>query len=154
MSLFLSMPNAEKKITRREFLNLSIFASFAIAGLSTIYTISRYLYPPTESSQNVDQKILVATLNELPPGSAKFFRYKNKPSVVINSASGITALSAICSHLGCIVKWDSSKHILKCPCHEGYFDVTGRVLGGPPPRPLTALKVTVSDNNIYVGEEA
>lgn len=141
----------EKKITRREFLSLGIAAGFAVAAIASTYSVFKYLYPTEEAAQQVEEKIMVASLDELPPGSAKFFRFRNKPSVVINHNGKITALSAVCTHLGCIVKWDGDQQLLKCPCHAGVFDSSGRVLAGPPPAPLPALKALVANNKIYVG---
>jgi len=48
----------------------------------------------------------------------------------------VHALSATCTHLGCQVRWDAASTKFRCPCHGGVFDVDGRVVEGPPPRPL------------------
>jgi Rieske Fe-S protein len=47
----------------------------------------------------------------------------------------VLAISAGCTHLGCIVTWDEGQQIFKCPCHDGRFDAEGNVLSGPPPAP-------------------
>jgi Rieske Fe-S protein len=54
------------------------------------------------------------------------------------------ALSAVCQHLGCRVHWDDAEKHFKCPCHGGVYDRDGRVLAGPPPRPLEQLNVRVN----------
>ncbi|MEK7376349.1 MAG: ubiquinol-cytochrome c reductase iron-sulfur subunit [Candidatus Margulisiibacteriota bacterium] len=142
----------DRRFTRREFLSLSIFASFAVAASSGLYTVFKYLYPAQETPLQAGEKIMVAELNDLPSGSTFIFRYRNKPSILINSKTGITALSLVCTHLGCVVKWDPVKNILICPCHAGIFDASGRVISGPPPAPLPKLNVTVKERKIYVGE--
>jgi Rieske Fe-S protein len=43
---------------------------------------------------------------------------------------------AICTHLNCTVCYQPGENRIYCACHEGYYDVDGRVLAGPPPRPL------------------
>jgi Rieske Fe-S protein len=53
------------------------------------------------------------------------------------------AISAGCTHLGCIVTWDEEQNIFKCPCHEGKFDAEGRVISGPPPAPLKRHKTKI-----------
>jgi menaquinol-cytochrome c reductase iron-sulfur subunit len=61
------------------------------------------------------------------------------------------AYNAHCTHLGCAFSYDETQKIFACPCHHGEFDVkTGRVLAGPPPRPLDELKVEVRDDAVWV----
>jgi len=54
------------------------------------------------------------------------------------------ALSSVCQHLGCRVRWDQPKQQFLCPCHGGVYDRSGRVVSGPPPRPLDRLNVRVN----------
>jgi cytochrome b6-f complex iron-sulfur subunit len=78
--------------------------------------------------------------------------YAGEPAVVVRTASGVVARSLLCSHFGCRVQWEASKERYHCPCHEGIFDGEGRLLGGPPTRPLRALPVEVAGRGILVGE--
>jgi menaquinol-cytochrome c reductase iron-sulfur subunit len=55
----------------------------------------------------------------------------------------VRALSATCTHLGCQVRWDGTDKKFICPCHGGVYDATGRVLSGPPPRPLDSIEARV-----------
>jgi Rieske Fe-S protein len=57
---------------------------------------------------------------------------------------GYRALSATCTHLGCRVSWQPAAKQFKCPCHGGVFDRDGRVVSGPPPRPLRRLNVRLN----------
>jgi nitrite reductase/ring-hydroxylating ferredoxin subunit len=54
------------------------------------------------------------------------------------------ALSAVCTHLGCVVAWQDQAGEFLCPCHGGRFSADGQVLGGPPPKPLETLLVSGS----------
>lgn len=70
------------------------------------------------------------------------------------------AVSAVCTHLGCIAQWKSEEGIVACPCHGSKFDSEGRVLEGPAPRPLQRFAmaldeqgVLVVDKGVIVGEE-
>jgi Rieske Fe-S protein len=69
-----------------------------------------------------------------------------KQSVIFIDKDGdnYRALSAICQHLGCRVHWEPSAQQFKCPCHGGVYDREGRVVSGPPPRPLERLNVRVN----------
>ncbi len=52
------------------------------------------------------------------------------------------AYSQKCTHLSCAVYYSKNNNRLECPCHEGYFSIEdGRVLQGPPPRPLPRIQI-------------
>lgn len=63
--------------------------------------------------------------------------------LVWDGESAVHALSATCTHLGCQVGWDAETKKFKCPCHGGVYDLTGKVLSGPPPRPLDAIEARI-----------
>jgi Rieske Fe-S protein len=65
----------------------------------------------------------------------------------------VIAISAGCTHLGCIVTWDEDQHIFKCPCHDGKYDADGNVLSGPPPAPLKRHPARVEDGKIFLSTE-
>jgi Rieske Fe-S protein len=62
-------------------------------------------------------------------------------------------LSAVCTHLGCGVKWDGAAKQYKCPCHGGIYDREGKVLAGPPPRPLDRLNTRVNEQTTDIEVE-
>lgn len=73
-----------------------------------------------------------------------------------NSASGIIAYSAICTHTGCdITNWNAEQLNMACPCHESQFDVLngGSVVGGPAPRPLAMLPLVIDQGRVIVAAE-
>ncbi len=65
----------------------------------------------------------------------------------------VVAISATCSHLGCIVTWDEDQHIFKCPCHNGRYNAEGEVISGPPPKPLRRHRTKIEDNRILLATE-
>jgi len=67
---------------------------------------------------------------------------KEKKAYVIGAAGGVYALSAVCTHLGCITRFKSDERAIACPCHGSRFDLEGNVVHGPAPRPLPWLDVT------------
>jgi Rieske Fe-S protein len=75
----------------------------------------------------------------------KLFRYptQNDPAILVRRVDGgLSAFSQKCTHLSCAVYYAAETNRLECPCHEGYFSVeTGRVLQGPPPRPLPRIRI-------------
>ncbi len=62
----------------------------------------------------------------------------------------VVVMSNICTHLGCPARWEDENDRFFCPCHDGIYDIEGRVIGGPPPRPLDRLKPIVRDGYLFV----
>ncbi len=58
--------------------------------------------------------------------------------------------SATCTHLGCAVAWDSGSRTFRCPCHGGVYGIDGRVVSGPPPRPLRRLPLEIRGGEVFV----
>jgi len=63
----------------------------------------------------------------------------------VHAAEGFYALSAVCTHLGCLTAWKPELGIIACPCHGSKFNQLGVKIDGPAPRPLPWLKVSVSE---------
>jgi len=77
---------------------------------------------------------------EFSDGTVRF--NKEQKAYVIGVAGGVYALSAVCTHLGCITRFRSEQRVIACPCHGSVFDLEGNVVHGPAPRPLQWLDVT------------
>jgi Rieske Fe-S protein len=72
--------------------------------------------------------------------------------LVWDGEHGIRAMSATCTHLGCQVQWNAKEKKFRCPCHGGVYAADGRVLEGPPPRPLATIEARIdpSDSSVLV----
>jgi len=64
---------------------------------------------------------------------------KDEVYITKHADGSFLALSARCTHRGCIIAWNPSLKTFRCPCHGGQFDQTGAVIGGPPPMPLPQM---------------
>ena len=84
------------------------------------------------------------------PCRNKLFRFGRIPCIAIAHQGTIHALSTICSHLGCLVRWDAGTGTLACPCHRASFGLEGQVLEGPPPRPLESFLVQIVEDRVIV----
>lgn len=69
---------------------------------------------------------------------------------VVRRAEGIVAFDPRCTHLGCAYHWHAQNNEFLCPCHNGLYDIEGRVTGGPPPRPLDTYPTAIEDGVLYV----
>jgi menaquinol-cytochrome c reductase iron-sulfur subunit len=70
--------------------------------------------------------------------------------VVKKPDGSLTVFSPICPHLGCGYRWDDATRHFVCPCHLSVYDINGKVLSGPAPRPLDTLPAKVEDGILYV----
>lgn len=146
-----AMDGAER--TRRGFLDMALGLLGAISALGVVYPVGMFLWPREEKKEGGAARSMKFPVGDVPIGEAKFVRFLNKPAVIIRpNEQEIYALSAVCTHLGCVVKWNETGKELFCPCHGGRFDVKGNVLGGPPPRPLPAFTATLDNEYIVVAE--
>ena len=98
-------------------------------------------------------KMKIATLDNIPVGSSLVFFYPqdDEPCVLVRpEINTLLAYGQKCTHLSCAVIPEMKEKIFACPCHHGSFAMNdGRVLAGPPPRPLPRVKLEVHGNDIY-----
>jgi cytochrome b6-f complex iron-sulfur subunit len=140
-----------KTTSRRSFLGASLTIVLLAAMAGVINTLVKYLWPTKEIiGAGAAGGTTTVPLSEVPIGGSKTVRYLGKPYVVVRLATGIYAVSAVCTHLGCIVDWDEARKILACPCHAGFFSLNGSVISGPPPAPLPVAQVKVVGNQIIL----
>ena len=143
--------SAPEQVTRRGFLERFIGGSMGVLAATYVVGILAYLAPAKKSSKGAESPTDVGLLDDLPKGKAKVVQHADKPVIVVHGEKGPIALSAVCTHLGCVVQWDTERKQIKCPCHAGMFDLQGNVVGGPPPRPLPMVPIQVKDGHILVG---
>ncbi|PLY10064.1 MAG: cytochrome B6 [Desulfuromonas sp.] len=143
------MNSSQPAPSRRTFLTLILGALGTILAGVASYPIWRFLRPGSGAKEN---QTVTLKREELLYDAATFITYQGRPAVVLQTSPGaFVALSAVCTHLGCIVKWQADKGEFVCPCHGGRFSPQGEVLGGPPPSPLEALPVTLDGDLLVVG---
>jgi Rieske Fe-S protein len=81
------------------------------------------------------------------------FALGTKPAILIHTPDGQwRAFAARCTHLSCTVRYRQDLGLIWCPCHDGRFDLTGKNVGGPPPRPLPQHSVVLRGDEVYVTE--
>jgi cytochrome b6-f complex iron-sulfur subunit len=134
---------------RRGFLRflLSVFSLTALG--SFLYPISRFIAPPLASK--FTSKLSIEK-DLIPVGGAKEIVLGNAPAIIINVPDkGYVAVSRVCTHLGCLVQYDKKEKRLLCPCHAGVFDLEGKVLSGPPPKPLETIPLKVEGGILLIG---
>jgi cytochrome b6-f complex iron-sulfur subunit len=135
---------------RRDFLDLLLKLAGATLGAFVLYPVVRYLVPP-RIPEATTRRVVAAKKGELAPGSFKTFAFGGQPGILIHGSDGVyRALSAVCTHLGCTVQYRKDENSIWCACHNGRYDLDGRNVSGPPPRPLERYVVHEEGDDIVV----
>lgn len=144
----------KNKTSRRDFLSYILSISGLGFVASVLYPIIAYLKPPKQSEVEVSN-VLACKLSELEKETHKIIRFGNKPVILIRTAEDkLVAFSATCTHLDCTVQYRKDFGTIWCACHNGKYDLTGRNISGPPPRPLDPYKVILKGEDIYISKIA
>lgn len=147
----------DDNIKRRSFLNY-LLGGGVLAWLGAVfYPVFKYMQPPEIPEANQSQ-VTVCTKAELEAAENgyKTFKFGRQLGILILLTSGeIRAFSATCTHLDCTVQYRPDLNILWCACHNGQYDLAGRNIAGPPPRPLEQWVVHYDEatDNIFVSSE-
>ncbi len=135
-------------VLRRQFTKFLVLTSFGMVSGNAWIWVKSLL---AEEHPAVPEAV-VGRSADVAPGTVKLFHYPTDrdPAILVRKADGqLAAFSQKCTHLSCAVYYSAERNRLECPCHEGYFSVDdGRVLQGPPPRPLPMIRVEERDGNI------
>ena len=133
--------------TRRSFLSITLGTATAIFSASLLYPLIKFLWPPAATVGG--EGSVGIPVEDLLVGQSRVVSLKGEPVLIIREENKVVALSAVCPHLGCVVRYKGGGSIL-CPCHEASFDLNGNVTGGPSPRPLTYYPVRIVGGRIVV----
>lgn len=121
---------------------------------SIIYPVARYLVPP-DLPEAATQSVTAGQAADLAVNSAKIVPFGTAPAIIVRTASGdLRAFSATCTHLDCTVQYRADLEHIWCACHNGHYDLNGRNVSGPPPRPLAAFDVNVKNGEIVIARQA
>jgi len=143
----------KEKFGRRIFIKGTLAATSLAALGGFIYPVFRYLFPTIGRATVKRVETFKMALSEIHTGEARLFKFKRKAAILIRkNEQELVAMSAVCTHLGCIVKFSEKEQMLICPCHGAKFDITGKVLAGPAPTPLQIYATKVDDGQVIVTE--
>jgi len=143
------------RTTRRSFLDLLLGAA-ALGWLgSLLYPVLRYLKPMAAAGPGGPVKLAQEELAKLEKERFVILRAGTSRILVLQDGTQqIRALSAKCTHEGCTVQFVPGESVIWCACHNGRFDLDGKVLAGPPPRPLPRYVVQrAKDGSVTVSPE-
>ena len=148
------MTMAEHPRGRRSVLNwlLGLWGGGVLG--STFYPVMRYLAPP-DIPEAATLSVSAGSAQALAPNSGRVVPFGARPAIVVRTPAGdLRAFSATCTHLDCTVQYRPDLQRIWCACHNGEYDLNGRNVAGPPPRPLEAYDLKVKDDEIVIARRS
>lgn len=149
--------------SRRGFMRRAIAAIVGLIGVSLIGPLVGYVVSPALRRREGAQLSNIGTAVDLSVGQPRemstvvsfkdgWMETKTTRSVwAVKKESGeVIVYNPHCTHLGCAYGWNSGEKLFKCPCHGGVYDIDGKVLAGPPPRPLDRMEYQLEEGNLLV----
>jgi Rieske Fe-S protein len=141
-----------ERFSRRRFLDSLLATGFVSTILAMVYPVWRYLIPPA-SAEPATQSVVAAQVSQIGPNAGLLFKFGSKPGLLIRTPDGeLQAFNAVCTHLDCTVQYKADTSQIWCACHNGYYDLAGNVVSGPPPRPLERLVVNQRGDDVVVSK--
>ena len=136
--------------TRRSILDWLVGIWGAGVLMSILYPIVRFLVPP-EVAESAALSVTAGSERAVTPNSGRIVPFGSEPAIVVRTPEGeLRAFAATCTHLACTVQYRSDLQHIWCACHNGHYDLNGRNIAGPPPRPLESYNVNVKDGEIVI----
>lgn len=148
-----SFEAGEEGINRREFLSYAWAGALGLLTLESGLATYQFMYPRFREGEfggefNLGAATILPQIGIDPEGNTtgKFW--------LINTDDGPRALYMVCTHLGCLYKWEPSNNRFECPCHGSKFSREGHYIEGPAPRSLDQFIIKVVQDGSVVGETA
>lgn len=126
----------QQGVSRRNFLGLASIGAVVLSSLSALAAVLRMTKPNVYYEES--KKFNIGKPEDNPVGTAR--KVEEGRFHIYSDENGFHAITAVCTHLGCIVS--ISETGFDCPCHGSKYDPTGKVIGGPAPRPLVWLDIS------------
>ena len=134
------------ELSRRDFLNDVAAGALGIAGLGAMVVTYRYLSPNALFEPSTTFR---AGNPDLYPVNSVTFN-QDQQVYIVRTQEGFYAVSAVCTHLGCITQWKPDANMIACPCHGSKFKSDGTKVEGPAPRSLPHFGITLTQDGELV----
>ena len=149
---------AQAEVPRRDAIAYLLAITAAGVGGFGLYPVVRFLLPSVDSGITTSP-VPVVEVGDLKPGEYVMFNFQSRPAILIlksggdpNNPADYVSFSAVCTHLGCTVAYRDDLKQMWCACHNGRYDLVGRVASGPPPVPLQRFDVFIRRQRILVAQ--
>ena len=140
--------------SKRDFLKYFLGGGVVVWLAAVLYPILAYLKPPKEGDVEVTS-VKAGKVSAMEKETGTIVRFGNKPVILVRTSAGeFRAFTATCTHLDCTVQFRKDMGLIWCACHNGKYDLNGRNVAGPPPRPLDEYRVIVQGEDIFISKKA
>jgi len=113
--------------------------------------MAAFLKAPASETRPGERQLKAGKLSTLAVGDARMVSHADEPVFVVRVAEAeVVAVSAVCTHMRCVLRWQRDNSTFQCPCHGGTFDKSGNVLSGPPKKPLRQYASEIRADEIIV----
>ncbi len=135
------------RVSRRELLSYAWGATIAlflaeVGGITLIFSMPRF------KEGEFGGRFEAGRVDRFDEGSVTLFREGR--FFLVRQGEEFTAVYQVCTHLGCLVRWDEDSQSYSCPCHGAKFARDGGYIIGPPPRSLDSFAVEVVEGRVVV----
>ena len=151
------MSNGLQDGSRRSWLQRSLAGAISATVVAIFYPVACFLQPRRATVTGALEVIAPFKVNELPNAAGNPFNFGGKPCLVVLTPDGanrrasgerlrsddVRAFNALCTHVDCTVRYRPDRADIFCNCHDGVYDLNGKNVAGPPPRPLEMYEVTL-----------
>ena len=137
---------------RRDFLG-KLLGAWSVLVVAPVAKVVLDFVTPVKGADTSKQTIRVASVEDLALNTAKVFKVNKDPVIVVHTETGqYKAFGARCTHLGCVVKYniEEGPPHFSCNCHGSEYDINGKNIEGPAPRPLTPFRVILKESSILI----
>lgn len=135
-------PHAAGKpqVSRRDFLNEITLGALGVAGLGGAALTYQYFSPNVLFEPATTFR--AGNPDLYPVNSVTFLQ--DQQVYIVRTSQGFYAVSAVCTHLGCVTQWKPEANMIACPCHGSKFQPDGKKIEGPAPRPLPHYSINLT----------
>ena len=153
----------EDQLSRRSFLSIATWVIGGFMGIVLAIPALAYIIGPSLQRTKSENWVRLGSTSKVEIGNPSLFKtvVENQTGWIVSEAEisayvitengrDFSALSNICTHLGCRVRWIPESEQFFCPCHNGVFDSQGLVISGPPPRPLDRYETRVENDQLFI----
>ncbi|MEJ2512709.1 MAG: ubiquinol-cytochrome c reductase iron-sulfur subunit [Anaerolineales bacterium] len=153
----------KKEVGRKDFLSLAIYAIGGVISFAIGIPAVAYILGPALKKADQQNWIPLGSSSKVEVGVPTLFKAKIEQKagwitneqeltfyVITDNGRDFVAMSNVCTHLGCRVRWVDNQGQFFCPCHNAVFDKEGQVVAGPPPKPLNRFEVKVENDQLFV----
>ena len=155
-----------EQINRRGFLSIATWSIGGLISLMMGIPAIAYVLGPALAREKIQSWTRLGSINKVELGTPTLFKANIKYNtgwlveeekigvyVLTDNGREFIAMSNICTHLGCRVRWIAEQELFLSPCHNGKFDRQGKVISGPPPRPLDRYELKIESNQLLIGQK-